>query len=258
MTTPEGRRRVETASKKKRPGICRFFEMCPRLCWRPTCMPFCLLATATSFFSDQRAHAEKGRGVRPTRRRPILQRRPESRFERQERPELKNQTPLEARFTCRALPVKPSCAYRPLACAPRRLRARRAHRPLCRTRCGSRRPGISKGRPGSPSGLRSEPRLANRGRPLLECKVRTPQRTGQRSSFSKPGYFPGCPGFFCVRIAVRRHPFLTSRRPMIPITTRSTLHIALTVSASMGTPPKVGVAQAAKRPHPRLYRIGRS
>lgn len=92
---------------------------------------------------------------------------------------------------------------------------------------------------------------------MLECEARTPQRTGQRSSFSKPGYFPGCPGFFCVRIAVRRHSFLTSKRPMIPITTRSTLHIALTVSASMGTPPKVGAAQAAKRPRPRLYRIGR-
>ena len=31
---------------------------------------------------------------------------------------------------------------------------------------------------------------------VLECEARTPQCAGQRSTSSKPGYFPGCPGFF--------------------------------------------------------------
>lgn len=41
------------------------------------------------------------------------------------------------------------------------------------------------------------------------------------------------------QIAVRRrHSFLTSKRPMIPITTSKTLHVALMVFASMVRPPK--------------------
>lgn len=54
---------------------------------------------------------------------------------------------------------------------------------------------------------------------MLEYAARTPLRAGQRSASSKPGYFPGCPGFFFAKSrcdVVISHPLPRHRRNRRP------------------------------------------
>ena len=70
-----------------------------------------------------------------------------------------------------------------------------------------------------PAHRSSTDRPSSSGGLLLEYAARTPLRAGQRSASSKPGYFPGCPGFFFAKSrcdVVISHPLPRHRRNRKP------------------------------------------